>query len=395
MNVNVLLIWVVLGAAALTVLGAVAVGLISGVSPDPYTLRYFSPEFLQKAAEYERVNLTLFLARQAVTLVFLMTASVWAARYFQVAPKVSLITAAGYIFLFLFIFYILNLPLSFYQGYVVEHRFGFSTQTAGSWFLDYFKSGLISLGVSTGGLTGLYILMVRWPARWWLLAGTGFSLFILLSTYLFPIIIDPLFHNFTPLEDEALSSEIVSMAERAEIKVEQVLVADASRRTHKSNAYFTGIGKSKRIVIYDNLLKGFTAEEVLVVIAHEMAHWRHSHIVKGIVMSIAGAFISLYLFRAFLKMTGLGLNLKLIPLALLFFALVSLVAMPVQNAVSRSFERQADRGAITLTENPEAFVALKQNLAEANLAAVQPHPLIKMVLYSHPPIIERIRSAER
>jgi len=94
-------------------------------------------------------------------------------------------------------------------------------------------------------------------------------------------------------------------------------------------------------------------------------------------------------------MTGLGLNLKLIPLALLFFALVSLVAMPVQNAVSRSFERQADRGAITLTENPEAFVALKQNLAEANLAAVQPHPLIKMVLYSHPPIIERIRSAER
>jgi len=394
-RVNAFVIWLVLGGAALMVLGAVLIGVTTEVSSRPETLHYFSMEFLQRAAEYEQASLFLYLTRQMVILLFFTAAAVWSAHYFQGIPRVPPGTAAGYIAVFVICLYLLTLPLDFYRGFIVEHGFGLSSQTAGSWFIDYIKSGLISLVITTAGLTGLYYLMLNWTHRWWFLAGVGFSIFVLLSSYLFPVIIDPLFHRFTPLEDEALNSEILALADRAGIEVDQVLVADASQRTQKANAYFTGIGSTKRIVIYDNLLEKFSPREVLVVIAHEMGHWKHAHIAKGIALTIITTFISMFFFHKTLKIMGTGFNLHLIPLFVLFFTLLSLVLMPAQNTISREFERQADRKAIILTEDTEAFISVKQNLAKTNLGTVQPHPLVRAVLYSHPPIIERIGTARQ
>jgi STE24 endopeptidase len=155
------------------------------------------------------------------------------------------------------------------------------------------------------------------------------------------------------------------------------------------------MGRTKRIVIFDNLLTGFSKEEILAVIAHEMGHWKHSHIFKGIVLGAAGMFLGFFLLQRLLDGMGAGAGIRSLTLALLFLSLFSFVSLPVQNAFSRAFEWQADLEAIRLTGDPRAIVSLEQNLARANLADVDPHPFVKFVLYTHPPVMERIELAIR
>ncbi len=387
-------IWFFIGGAAALVLVCILLGVLRGAAPGAHTLQYFSEEFLTRAADYERARLALFLIQRAIYLTFLIFL---ASKIFswRAEPRICLVAAAGYILFFFILLYLLTLPLDFYRGFIIEHRFSLSTQSAVSWFSDYIKSTLVSLIISTATFTGLYALMSYAPRSWWLLAGIAFSIFIYLATYLYPVLIDPLFYSFAPLEDEAFETRILSMAEDAGITVDAVLVADASRRTVKANAYFSGLWRTRRIVIFDNLLNNFEQEEVLAVIAHEMAHWRYNHILKSILMSSIGAFASLFILKNLLMAMGLGAGLKSLLAAFLFFSLLSLATMPLENLISRSFERQADREALRLTENPGAFIQLKKNLGTANLSVVQPHPLIKAALYSHPPIIERIGMAEK
>ncbi len=390
-------IWLFLGAGAVLVMTCILLGLLGllrGATPGAHTLQYFSEEFLTRAADYERVQLTLYLIQRIIFLAFLIFMA-FKVLSWRLEPRMPLAVAASYILLFFTILYLLTLPLDFYRGFIIEHRFSLSNHTVLSWFLDYTISAVISLVISTGIFTGLYALMSYAPRSWWLLAGIAFSIFIFLSSYLYPVLIDPLFYNFSPLQDEAFEARVLSLAEDAGITVDAVLVADASRKTVKANAYFTGLGSTKRIVIFDNLLQNFEQEEVLAVIAHEMAHWRFNHIFKSIVMSSVGAFISLYVLKNLLVLMGLGAGLRSLLVAFLFFSLLSQATMPLENLMSRSFERQADREALRLTENPAAFIELKKNLGTSNLSVVQPHPLIKAVLYSHPPIIERISMAEK
>lgn len=387
------IVWAIVGLGALLVWGAVLAGLLTPAAPDALTLKYFNESFLNRAAEYQRVSLTFYLIRQALTIAILTAAALLAWRHFAPAARLSVPAAAGYIVLFLLLFQLLNLPLAYYRGFIVEHQFGLSNYTAAAWLIDYAKSAMIGVLISSAGLIGLYFLMLRRPGRWWLPAGVALTFFILLGTYFYPLVIDPLFYRFTPLEDRELNSAIVTMAGEAGIAVDQVLVADASRRTQKANAYFTGLGGTKRIVLFDTLLQRFDREEVLAVVAHEMGHWRHMHIPKGISLGITGGFAALGLFFLLLGWMGVSADFRAIPLAFLFLTLATLAASPFENYISRTFERQADREALALTGNPEAFISLKQNLAETNLSVVRPHPLIKLALYTHPPIMERIEQA--
>ena len=191
----------------------------------------------------------------------------------------------------------------------------------------------------------------------------------------------------------------MQLADEAVIDVEEVLDADASRRTRKVKAYFRGVGRSKRIVIYDNLLHNFSNEETLSVVAHEMGHWKHAHILKGIILGAIGTFLGLFLLQKLLAAAGPAASVRALLLAMLFLTLFSFAGLPVENAVSRFFERQADVEAIRLTGDPYTAVTLEQNLARANLAEVDPHPFVKFILYTHPPVLERIslalREAER
>jgi len=183
------------------------------------------------------------------------------------------------------------------------------------------------------------------------------------------------------------------MAAAAGINIDRVLVADASRRTSKVNAYFTGMGRTQRIVLYDTLLQRFSREELLAVVAHEMGHWRGRHLAAGVALEALGTFAALFLLNFATNRMGLAGDFRIIPLAFLFMLLVTTAAAPPQNAISRAKERQADAAALELTGNPEAVISLQQSLAQANLSVVRPHPLLKFALYTHPPTMERIEHA--
>ncbi len=390
---QVYVLWAVVGAAALLVWGAVLAGLRAPVASDPLTLRFFSEPFLSRAAQYQRVSLTVYLVRQAMNMLLLTAAALAAWRHFAPGLRLSVPASAGYVLLFLLLLQLLNLPLAYYRGFVIEHRFALSSYSAAGWLLDYAKSGLISLLLTTASLAGLYFLMLRFTGRWWLPAGLILTFLIVLAAYIYPVVIDPLFYRFSPLEDRELNSAIVDMAAEAGIAVDQVLVADASRRTTKANAYFTGLGGTKRIVLFDTLLNQFSREEVLSVVAHEMGHWRHGHILKGIILGTAGGFAALGLLFLLLGWMGEPPGFRVVPLAFLFLTVLNLGFAPAENYITRAFERQADREALALTGDAETFISMQQRLAEVNLAVARPHPLIKFALYTHPPVMERIEYA--
>lgn len=390
---HIIAIWIILGAAALIYMILILAGMLADSPGDDLEGRYFSDCFLSRAAAYQRAGLTVSLLRQALSLLFLAAVACAALRYFQTALQPPLATAAGYIFAFLLLMQLLNLPFDFYRGYTVEHRFGLSAQTVAGWAADYGKGALISMLLSTAALAGLYFLVTRRPEQWWLPAGAVFTLFLIMGSYLYPLLIEPLFYRFTPLEDQELQQQIIDMAGRAGIEVEHVLVADAGRRTYKANAYFSGLGKTRRIVIYDTLLERFPPREVLAVIAHEIGHWRHRHIELGIITGAAASFLALFVLQLLLQRVGLHADIRALPLAMLFFALLSLASAPVENALSRHLEKEADQAAFTLVGDRAPFVSLYQKLALNNLSVAQPHPLLKATLYTHPPPLERIKAA--
>jgi len=392
-------ILLVTAGAALLVFAALLIGFYSKSSFSEEALFYFNEDFLGRASEYQRISLQIYLARTLIMWAALAGILLFSWRHFSRLAPISLSHAAAYIALIFLALYLLTLPLDYYRGFVLESRFGLTAHTPATWAMDYLINRSISLLLTVLSFTGLYALMQYYPSRWWYIAGVFSALFIIAGTYLYPLIIDPLFYNFEPLQDEAMNSRIIIMAEDVGIQVDEVLVADASRKTTKANAYFTGLGGSKRIVVYDTLLSGFSQHEALAVIAHEIAHWKYAHITKGILLGIGQAFITLFLLSLVLKELSITqaaasrADFRAIIIAIIFFTLISFVSMPIQNAISRAFEREADLMAIELTRMKELQVTLHKNLAQANLSNVEPHPLIKAVLYTHPPTLERINLA--
>jgi STE24 endopeptidase len=215
-----------------------------------------------------------------------------------------------------------------------------------------------------------------------------------------PIVIDPIFHTFKPIRDEAFRRRALDLAARAGVRVEEVLEMDASARTRHVNAYFTGLGRTKRIVIYDTLLKGTTPDEASLILAHEMGHWRHDHIWKGIGWSCIGTLIILLAACKAVSWAGggrMGLAGTDDPLALvlilLLVVILNFLSLPAQNAISRSFERQADMESLRLTDMPDVFVEAERKLSVNNLAEVTPGWATYYLFYTHPSVMERIGMA--
>jgi STE24 endopeptidase len=388
-------IWFLLGTAVILIMTALLVGTFVKIPPSASVLHYFDRSFLVQAANYQHTNILIFIIKQFIVWGFLIGVAFYFWKHIRVAPKLSLPLVAGYVAVIFILIYLLTLPLEYYQGFILEHRFGFSVQSPGSWFLDYVKNKTISLAISVFIFTGLFALMRYFPTRWWWLGGITFTVFLVITTYFYPLVIDPLFYKFEPLKNKEMTTSILQMAEKAGIKIDEVLVANASARTRKVNAYFTGLGKTKRIVLYDNLLSQFPPKETLAVVAHEMGHWNHSHLIKGTFLGIFGVFLALFLLKLILG--GMQLELKAdyrtIILVILFFSLFSFVSLPFQNAISRFWEKEADLEAMRLTEDPLTHITLKQNLALANLAEVDPHPFVKYIIYTHPSTMDRIKLA--
>jgi len=387
-------IWVVLILLVVILLVFLAIGTFSRPVYQEEVHKYFDRPFLNKAADYQYQGLIVSVGQKLITWALLAGGTIWAWKYFASFPRLPLLVAAGYLVVFFLVIYLASLPLDFYRGFILEHRFGLSNLSWSGWLMEFLKSRGISLVFTVFALAGLYYLMGRFMEHWWWIATLGFACLVLVGSYLFPILIDPLFYRFQPLEDPEMYRSVISMADQTGLEVEEVLVADASRKTQKVNAYFTGLGKTKRIVLYDTLLTRLSKKEALAVIAHEMAHWRFNHILKGIAFSTAGALVAFYLLNMILRETVLWGDFRAIFLALLFFSLFSFVTLPLQNTVSRHFEVQADREAIRLTGQPETHIQLKSNMARVNLADVQPHPFVRTILYTHPTVMERIQLAQ-
>ena len=294
-----------------------------------------------------------------------------------------------------------TLPLSFVRGYAMETAWGLSTQNAGGWVSDQIRSTLV--GVALGAVAALaFFGTVRWQPRWWwAIAGVVFTGLTIALTLLWPVLIAPLFNRFTPLEDASLRQRAFALAAEASIDIDEVLVADASRRTATENAYVAGLGATKRLVLYDNLVAKDDEDAAAFVIAHELGHRVERHIAKQTAVAAAGllgAFLLLRVLAGWRPLWEWGgaesvADPRSIPLLMLFTIVLSLAVGPVENALSRHFEREADALAVRLTGDRDSAVRTFRRLAYSNLADLRPHPVAVTLLFTHPPIPERIGSA--
>jgi STE24 endopeptidase len=276
-------------------------------------------------------------------------------------------------------------------------------RTFASWLSDYAKAVGVSGVIGALLLLGFYLLLRHVPRYWWLFAAAGTTLVGIFFAWVAPLVIAPLFNRFTPLAETPyapLGPEVRALVDRAGVPVKEVLVMDASRQGRHTNAYFSGFGPTRRIVLYDTLLADHTPDEVLSVLGHEIGHWRHDHIAKGIALGALGALAGFGALAFFLQRAVAQGALASpadpagFPLILLLSYLGGWLVMPVQNAVSRHFERQADAAALELAGRPEVFIEAEKRLARTNLSNVAPTGLSVWLFASHPPVLERIGAAE-
>jgi STE24 endopeptidase len=288
---------------------------------------------------------------------------------------------------------LVRLPLSLWRGWARERRWGLSTQTLAGFLADRAKG--IGVGVVLAALTvlGLEALVRLVPGAWPVAAaGVGAALVLALG-FVAPVVLEPLFNRFAPLADAELAADLRALAERAGVPVREVLVADASRRTAKANAYVSGLGATRRLVLFDTLLAASPASEVTAVVAHELGHRRARHVAQATVLGMAGAAVGAVALWAVLgERAGEPAD---VPLVLLVLSLLELLALAPGAYLSRRWERAADRFALRLTRDPEALEAAFRRLAATNVADLAPPLLVRALVLTHPPLPERIAAVRR
>ena len=301
--------------------------------------------------------------------------------------------------------FVLALPLTWYQEFALEHQYGLSNQTWLQWFGDSCKALVFGI-VITAVLPLLSLawgFMERSPRRWWLWLAVGTLPVALVGALFEPIVFDPLFNKFTPLHDEVLRGEILTLASRAGIPGRNVYQVDMSKRTNKINAYVNGFGASQRIVLWDTMLQTMNQDEILFVMGHEMGHYALGHVWKFIAVLGVGAFVAFGLvallvrglLRAFGSMWGVTSvgDIASLPLLAAMLTVVSLLALPALNAVSRRDEHAADVYGLEITRDNDAAARALLKLGRDNRSDPEPESWVRLFLYSHPPLGERIRFA--
>jgi STE24 endopeptidase len=296
---------------------------------------------------------------------------------------------------------LLRLPLSFWRGHVRERRWGFSTQSAGGWLLDRAKGFAVAAVLSAVAVLAFVALARALLGAWPAAAAPGAALFVLALGFAGPIVLEPLFNRFRPLGDPALAGKLHALAKRAGVPVRDVLVADASRRTRRENAYVSGLGGTRRIVLFDNLLDASEPRQTRLVVAHELGHRRARHVERGTLLAMAGAAAVVLVLWGLLSwpalLDAIGASgpgdPRVAPFLFLAVSVFELIALPLGAALSRRWEREADRSSLELTRDPEAFESAHRRLARANLADLEPPRAVYALLFSHPTPPERIAAA--
>lgn len=305
-----------------------------------------------------------------------------------------------YLILFAVVYYIISFPFDYYRNFVVELDYGFMNQTFGEWFIDTLKS--LGLTVLFGIIpAAIFYFVVERSRRWWLWFGLTLVPIMIFFIVIVPVFVSPMFNDFTPLKNKELESKILSLASKAGIEGSNVFEVDASKQSSKVNAYVTGLFNTKRIVLYDTIIKGFTDDEILYVMGHEMGHYVMNHIWKGLSLAVAMILFffwltSIYIqkfidrFKNKLKFEKLS-DVASLPLVILFVNVIGFVAQPIDNSFSRHLEHQADIYGLEITDasGEQAAIAFDK-LAAYNLSDPDPNPIIEFWFYNHPSLKKRM-----
>jgi STE24 endopeptidase len=271
-------------------------------------------------------------------------------------------------------------------------EYGLSHQAWSGFAADLARSFAVNVVGTSVALVVLVGVARRWRRAWPAVAGVLLAGLVMLGSFVYPLLVEPLFNNFRSLPDGTLRTQILALADQEHVQVDDVLVADASRRTTTLNAYVSGYGSSRRVVVYDNLLDDESEREVLAVVAHELGHARHDDVLTGSLLGAAGALVGVGLLG--LLVPGVG-DPRRVPRILALVALATFLASPVQNGISRRIETRADVDSLRTTRDPQAFIQLQKDLATTSLADPTPYRLSQFWFGSHPTTLQRIALAER
>jgi STE24 endopeptidase len=368
------------------------------------------PEKQKKAKEYARISRRLWLVNTCMSAIYTLA---WLVFSWSISLRNWLIERGTlfmnpwilvlvFVFIFGGIYFLIDLPLSYYSGFILPHRFDQSTQTLKDWIIDQIKGMLVGAPIGLILLELLYLALRVTGNLWWLWAVGGLLVFNVLLSNLAPVLIMPIFNKFVPLGEEHkdLAERLLKLADRAHTKVRGVYKFDMSRRTKSANAALTGIGNTRRIVLGDTLINEFTSDEIETVLAHELGHQVHRDILLLITFGTLSTLIGFYLASLamgwsvnFFGFTSVS-DVAAFPALGLILGVYGFLTSPIDNAVSRWRERLADQYALQSTGKNEAFASAFVRLANQNLGEVDPEKWVVFMFYSHPPLADRIDMAK-
>jgi len=365
---------------------------------------YYDANSYRKSQEYLRVNTKFGWITSSFNMLLILTFWFW--KGFPVLDQWVrsqnfgyIMTGLLYIGLLLLFNAILSLPFSVYSTFVIEERFGFNKTKWSTFIMDMVKGLLLSVLLGVPLLAGILAFFEYAGATAWLYCWIAVTIVMLVIQFIAPTWIMPFFNKFNPLEDGELKDAIMSYAHSINFSLENVFVMDGSKRSAKSNAFFTGFGKHKRIVLFDTLINQHTVSELVAVLAHEMGHFKKKHILQRILISVVQMGIMFYLLSLFLSYQGLFdafyMERKSVYAGLIFF---SMLYSPIDffvglfmQMLSRKNEYEADKFAVETTQDPQSMVNALKKLSVNNLSNLLPHPFYVFLNYSHPPVLDRIK----
>ena len=369
---------------------------------------YYDEEKYARSQEYTRVNTRFAFFTTSFDLIVILVFILFGGFNFvdQIIRGFGLSTLPSGLAFFGILFFasdLISTPFSLYQNFVIEENFGFNKMTLKTFILDKLKGYLLTLALGGVFLTAILFFFEKTGEYGWLYAWGIIGLFMILIQPLFTLVIAPMFNKFTPLEKGELRTAIENYAQKVEFPLSRIDVMDGSKRSAKSNAYFSGFGKQKRIALFDTLLEKHSNDEMVAILAHEVGHYKKHHIKVGILISILHTGLLFWLLSIFIDNPGLfeAFQMKEISVygGLTFFMIlyspVELVLSVIMNAVSRRNEFQADAYSAKTTEKSEHLISGLKNLSVSNLGNLTPHSLSVLLDHSHPPVLERITALKK
>ena len=392
-------------AAAAVVITAVAVVSQPQQKPEKPQDKRFEVKVTPEMQKHSRILDTLYFAGQAygIGVLLIVLATGWSARMRDLARRATkrpFVAAMLFTALFTILTSILGFPLELYSGYVVPHQFDLTNQTFGSWMIDELKG--LALGLALGSILGaLALLGIRKMRRWWLVLWIGSIPIIVLLVVIAPVFIDPIFNKFEPLKDQQLKQALLDEASRAGIEGGRVYQVNKSKQTKEMNAYVTGIGPTKRIVMWDTLLAKMNHDEILAVMGHEMGHYVMHHLWKGLAFGLIVSFFVFFFGQMFydrgLERWGAKWHIEsergdpaALPWLLVVVSIVGFLVSPIRNGYSRHIEHQADIFGLELTRGNEPMASAFVKFAEDSKVDPAPSRFIELWRYSHPSLARRI-----